>query len=503
MHESFALFTYTLVYYQIENFFKPCILNNFTSINNASRIVLFYPNIQTVNIFILCLFVGFISHLMLSFNIKNCTIHSLSYIYMKYTMDNIITHNTISIYHYEIRRSIMWLFTTPLILKIYCDINNLNLMEINAYYHIISNLMHIILYPHRNNNIVLFFIILLGTSEIIFIYKLYKFNEKKYTIFIVYIWVLFTFLNIFELTKIFNIEDIQLCYLLSDLIAKFTIILIVYDYENQNYHIKNNVDLQCISLLTTLQKSIKDFERTNNITIKCKFMIKQLENKITNFIPTNNTTLKLELLKKILPFELEERYLTQTKDCKQYDFICVLFTDIVSYTELAKKYDANIIYKLLNDIYTRFDEIVKSYNNLQKIETIGDAYMVVSDIYTNDQINNVKNMVLFAFDLLYEIKRIQTPDGKPLQLRIGINLGKVVVGILGVEIPRLCIIGNTVNVANRLQTTTEPDTIQVSTHVHEIIENTVFGMKIHIEKKENIFFKNMGSRTTYIISQPV
>ena len=112
-------------------------------------------------------------------------------------------------------------------------------------------------------------------------------------------------------------------------------------------------------------------------------------------------------------------------------------------------------------------------------------------------------MLLFAFDILNEIKCVKTPDGNPLQLRIGINLGKVVVGILGVEIPRLCIIGNTVNVANRLQTTTEPGTIQVSTHVHEIIEDTDFGMKINIEKKENVFFKNMGSRTTYIITQPV
>jgi class 3 adenylate cyclase len=227
-----------------------------------------------------------------------------------------------------------------------------------------------------------------------------------------------------------------------------------------------------------------------------------IDNRLTSFIPADKTILKLELLKKILPLELEDRYLTQTKEYKPYDFICVLFTDIVSYTELAKKYDADIIYKLLNDIYTRFDDIVNRYSNLQKIETIGDAYMVVSDIYTNDQKNNVKNMVLFAFDILREIKNIQTPDNKPLQLRIGINLGKVVVGILGVEIPRLCVIGNTVNVANRLQTSTEPDTIQISTHIYEIIKESNFGdIHIHFEEKQNVFLKNLGSRTTYIITQ--
>ena len=105
---------------------------------------------------------------------------------------------------------------------------------------------------------------------------------------------------------------------------------------------------------------------------------------------------------------------------------------------------------------------------------------------------------MFAFDILREIKTIQTPDGIPLQLRIGINLGKVVVGILGVEIPRLCVIGNTVNVANRLQTSTDPDTIQISGHVYEIAKEKL--VDVYFEEKKNVFLKNLGSRTTYIIS---
>ena len=216
----------------------------------------------------------------------------------------------------------------------------------------------------------------------------------------------------------------------------------------------------------------------------------------------DKTTLKLELLKKILPFELEDKYLTQSKEYKPYNFICVLFTDIVSYTELAKNYDDAVIYKLLNDIYTRFDDIVIKYGNLQKIETIGDAYMVVGDIYTNDTTNNIKNMILLAIEFLKEIKSITSPNNKQLQLRIGINIGKVVVGILGVEIPRLCVIGNTVNVASRLQTTADPDTIHISRHVYEIAKTTDFGMDIKFELKENVFLKNLGSTNTYVIMPP-
>jgi class 3 adenylate cyclase len=291
------------------------------------------------------------------------------------------------------------------------------------------------------------------------------------------------------------------------MIAKLTTILIVHDYEERMYHISNNIDLQGINLFTAIKKSIQQFENSTNITPKCKIMINHITDQLISFIPIDKTNLKLELLKKILPLELEDKYISQTKEHKPYDFVCVLFTDIVSYTELAKIYDADVIYKMLNDIYTRFDDILNRYENLQKIETIGDAYMVISDIYTNESknnksknIKNIKNIILLAIDFLKEIKYISSPNNVPLQLRIGINIGKVVVGILGVEIPRLCVIGNTVNVANRLQTTTDPDTIQISRHVYEIANEIDFGINIHFELKENVYLKNIGITNTYILN---
>jgi len=284
------------------------------------------------------------------------------------------------------------------------------------------------------------------------------------------------------------------------MIAKLTTIIIINDYEEQTYYIQTNMDIQSINLLTNIKTTINQFNSQKNMTNKCKMILKLVDNRISSFIPKDKTSLKLELLKKILPLELEEKYLENSNDYKTFNFVCVLFTDIVSYTEIANKYGANVIYSLLNEIYTCFDNIIKKYENLQKIETIGDAYMIVSDIYTNDQTDNVKNVLCFAFDILKHIKKINTPDGEPLQLRIGIHLGTVVVGILGIEIPRLCVIGNTVNIANRLQTNTEPDSIQVSTHIYEKFKEIDFGFDIKVEKKENVFLKNLGSKTTYIIS---
>ena len=492
------MFLYTLTYYQLDSILKPCVYDRFTLFYENP--VTFYSNIQIANIFILIIFILFTFHLIFFGKRSNYKIYALLFIYMKYIIDNIIYNNIISIYQYEFRRSIMWLFTTPLMLQLYADINNLTLVQINSQYHIISNALHVILYPFRKSYYNIYIIVSLSGLEGYFIVQLYRFNDQKYTKLIIYIWYLFTIIIFIELFHILNIQDIQILYVLCDMIAKLSTILIMNDHDEQLYYIQKNIDLQSIHFLTVIKKSIKCFEQTNLLTPKCAALNRLINDKLTSFIPKDKTTLKLELLKKILPLELEDQYLNQSNEYRKYNFICVLFTDIVSYTELAKKYDESIIYKLLNNIYTLFDDIVIKYTNLQKIETIGDAYMVVGDIYNNDTTNNIKNMVLIAFEFMNVIKTIKTPDNKPLQLRIGMHVGKVVVGILGSEIPRLCVIGNTVNYAARLQSTADADTIQMSHHIYEQINEIDFGLDIEFTKKENVFLKNIGSVVTYNIT---
>ena len=129
--------------------------------------------------------------------------------------------------------------------------------------------------------------------------------------------------------------------------------------------------------------------------------------------------------------------------------------------------------------------------------------MVVGDIFRTS-INNklvIKEIILFAFDIINDIKTIKTPDNKPLSLRVGINIGDVSIGILGNEIPRLCVVGNTVNMAARLQSTADIDTIQVSSFIYEELKDIDFDIKLNINKKESVFLKNIGSVTTYNVSQ--
>ena len=497
----FRLFAFTMCYFQLDSMMKPYVYDTVDLFRNDPP-VQFQPIIQTMNIFVFGLFTVLTIHLLFLSKIENYTVYSMACIYIKYLIDMITYFNEIGSYQHSMRRSLMWLFTTPLILQMYCNINNTTLTTIHAHYHTISNALHIVLYPFRHIPWCNYCVLGLFAFEFLFICKMYQYRDKKYTKLLIYIWTLFSCLVYLDMSQRISIEQVHVCYSMSDMIAKVSIILIVNDHEEYTYYVRSAIDLQSISLLSTIKKTIRQFTINGNTTSKCKQMIDYLDLNLSSLVPVDKTTLKLELLHKILPLNLDISYLNQSNEYKTCNFVCILFTDIVSYTELAKIYEADVIYKMLNDIYTRFDDIVIKYKNLQKIETIGDAYMVVGDIYTNDTKDNVKNIILLALDFMKEIKTITTPNDKPLQIRVGINLGKVVVGILGVEIPRLCVIGNAVNVASRLQTTTDPDTIQISRHIYEIAKTTDFGIDVRFELRENVLMKNLGSVNTYLLRPP-
>jgi class 3 adenylate cyclase len=128
--------------------------------------------------------------------------------------------------------------------------------------------------------------------------------------------------------------------------------------------------------------------------------------------------------------------------------------------------------------------------------------MVVGDIYRTE-INHkivIKEIILLGLEFIKEIKTIKTPDKNPLSIRIGITLGPVNIGILGIEIPRLCIVGNTVNMASRLQSTADADTIQISRHIYEQLQDIDIQIYERCIIKENVFLKNIGSVITFIIN---
>lgn len=439
---------------------------------------------------------------------------AISFIYIKHITDIIITPNMLMV-NYELSRTIMWVFTTPLMLKMLSDENEITLNDINIKYHMLAIVPYMFMSPIKNCNYCIFISMLLSIPGILFMKSLYKYRHLNFANLYILIWGLFMVINLLDITNALDTSYIHALYNLSDTTFKFTFNFVISNYNEQETNVKENMDLQSVHFVSKIVQFIKNYEQDNKkLTPFCESLIKYSAKKFIDKIPKTDSRLKLELLKKILPLDLDNDYVdrnmkigecTGTGTNKKFDFISVLFMDIVNYTDLAKKYDGDSIFKLLDDIYHCFDTLIKKYSHLQKIETIGDAYFVVGDIY-REELNHkevVKEIILLAMEFIKEIKYINTPDGIPLCIRIGINIGNVHVGILGNEIPRLCVVGNTVNMASRLQSTADSDTIQLSRHVYEHALEIEFGEPVEFIEKENIFLKNIGSVITYNILPPV
>ena len=415
------------------------------------------------------------------------------------------------IYEYEFNRNIMLAFIIPIILNLYCNLNNLKLLDIKYYYYIIPILLNCISNPliYTYPSIYYTSILLNILLTFNFLYNLYLRHLSGDRFIYIYIKIIIL-TNIITLLNILNIIDkylIILYYLIIDFIGIMTISLIINDFDNKETNLKNNMNLESVNFVSKLVKYIDEYKNIKpNMSLECKNIIEQINKKLLNLIPNDKNNLQIELLKKILPLNLDKKYIEQFDinniellNDKNYNFICVLFTDIVSYTELANKFDEKIIFKLLNKVYNKFDEILNKYPNLQKIETIGDAYMVVGDLYRSELNHQkvIKQIILLAIEFLNNIKLIETPDSKPLELRIGINMGSVAIGILGTEIPRLCVVGNAVNKAARLQSTADLNSIQVSHHVYEQVKE--IELDVNFFTKTNVYLKNLGTATTYSI----
>ena len=506
---------YLFLYCSTDTILNKLYLSNYYTIldnENIKHNSNFYFSMTNLNIFVLFVYSVYLIKNYKNVILINKTTNALALIYLKYTL-NIIVNDNITLWQHEVNRNIMWLFTTPLMLKMFCDVNNIKLSDINIQYHIIPVIINVLIYPYKKTFVYYYFT---GFSWIMlfsFIKTLYLKSNLIFSNIYIFIWGIFTFLNILEILQITNKYNINLYYAYADMVSKMMTCIIINDYNENKLAIINNIDLQSVQFISYMIKYIKKYENENcSITNNCNKFINATYKYFLSNVPESKIALEQELLKKILPFNFDIDYIANANananantnanaNAKHFDMICILFADIVNYTELAKKYDDKIIFQLLSSVYNLFDNILKKYCNLQKIETIGDAYMTVGDIYRNGNNHKIviKEIILFAIDIITEIKTIQTPDNIPLSLRIGINMGNVSIGILGNELPRLCVVGNAVNVAARLQSTADINTIQMSRHIYEQIEDIGMDKEIEIIKKENVFLKNLGSITTYNI----
>jgi class 3 adenylate cyclase/CheY-like chemotaxis protein len=199
------------------------------------------------------------------------------------------------------------------------------------------------------------------------------------------------------------------------------------------------------------------------------------------------------LLLNILPVPIAQRLKENQKIiADSFTDVSVLFADLVNFTELSAQKESTELVSMLNQIFSAFDELTDQ-NDLEKIKTIGDAYMVVGGLplYRADHAEAVAQM---ALDMQTAIGQFNQTMGETFHLRIGIHLGPVTAGVIGKKKFIYDLWGDTVNVASRMESSGVTNKIQVTEAVYQRLKQ-----KFDFTERGSISIKGKGEMTTYFL----
>jgi len=199
------------------------------------------------------------------------------------------------------------------------------------------------------------------------------------------------------------------------------------------------------------------------------------------------------LLLNILPGPIAERLKQgQHRIAQYFDDVTVLFADLVGFTELAERMAPAALVGLLDEIFSIFDDLAERYG-LEKIKTIGDAYMVVGGL-PRPSLHHTDAVADMALAMQDAIAAFGARHGQTYQLRIGISSGPAVAGVIGQKKFTYDLWGNTVNIASRMESLGQASRIHVSAATQQRL-----GKRYHFEERGPLYVKGKGEMETYFL----
>ncbi|KAI8930119.1 adenylate and guanylate cyclase catalytic domain-containing protein [Entophlyctis helioformis] len=206
-----------------------------------------------------------------------------------------------------------------------------------------------------------------------------------------------------------------------------------------------------------------------------------------------------DLLSQMLPPSVSRQLLEGKQvEPQSYESATIFFLDVVGFTTICSTISPMETVGLLNGIYQIFDDIIEQYD-AYKVETIGDSYMVVSGLPKRNgerHASEIANLALHILAKVYAYKFEHNPELK-LRVRIGINTGPVVAGVVGSKMPRYCLFGDTVNTASRMESTGTPMKIQVSESTYKMLSKAG---GYHLLPRGETGVKGKGKMTTFFLT---
>ncbi|MEG4110983.1 adenylate/guanylate cyclase domain-containing protein [Microcoleus sp. Pol12A6] len=176
----------------------------------------------------------------------------------------------------------------------------------------------------------------------------------------------------------------------------------------------------------------------------------------------------------------------------KFEKATILFADLVNFTQISTTMSATKLVYLLNEIFSAFDQLSEKHG-LEKIKTIGDAYMVAAGIPI-ERPDHAEAIAEMALDMLAAIKELNVKLDAKFDLRIGINSGPVVAGVIGTKKFIYDLWGNAVNTASRMESHGITGRIQVSHYTYELLQD-----KYEFEDRGEIEIKGKGEMQTYLL----